>query len=123
MRGQPISDPAITALRKHLFSVSSRVKGSNQSRIKLRSQIWATSIMLNLPSLWITINPSDLHDPIAQLFAGEEIDLDRFLEMKAKGPDADQRAKNIASDPYAAAKFFHFLINRLKIPGEFSTRP
>jgi len=65
---------------------------------------------LNPPTLWITINPSDLHDPIAQLFAGEEINLDHFLQMKAQGPSADRRANNIASDPYAAVKFFHFLI-------------
>lgn len=104
----PISDPAIKLLRKHVYTVAARVKGSNQSRIQLRSQIWSTCIMLNAPSLWITINPSDLHDPIAQIFAGEDINLDDFLA--AFGPNSDQRARNIAGDPYAAAKFFHFMI-------------
>ena len=112
-QGHPITDPAIQALRKHLFTVASRVNRSNQSRIKLHSQIWSTCIMLNPPTLWITINPSDLHDPIAQLFAGKEINMDHFLELKPQGPSADQRAYNIASDPYAAAKFFHFLIQTI----------
>jgi hypothetical protein len=29
------------------------------------------------------------------------------------GPDIDRRAQNIAQDPYAAAKFFHFLIHTI----------
>ncbi|GLB44644.1 putative G-quadruplex DNA unwinding [Lyophyllum shimeji] len=103
-----ISDPAVRLLRKHIHAASAHVQGSDQARYQLRSQIWSTSIMLNPPTLWITINPSDLHDPIAQVFAGENIDLDKFLSTL--GPDAEKRAQNIASDPYAAAKFFHFLI-------------
>ena len=82
--------------------------GSNHAQDHLRSQIWSTSVMLNPPSLWITINPCDLHDPIAQVFAGEEIDLDHF--NASMGPSKDKRAQNIAMDPYAAAKFFHFMI-------------
>ena len=85
--------------------------GSDQSRYQLRSQIWSTSIMLNPPMLWITINPSDIHDPIAQVLAGENINLDDLLA--AVGPDADKHAANIAADPYAAAKFFHFLIRTI----------
>jgi hypothetical protein len=34
------------------------------------------------PSLWITINPNDLHNPIAQIFIGEEIDMDKFLQLQ-----------------------------------------
>jgi hypothetical protein len=106
--GRTISDPAIQLLRKHIYSVAGRVKGSNQSRVQQRTQIWSTCIMKDPPSLWITINPSDIHDPIAQIFAGENIDLDAFLSHM--GPDANGRAKNIAADPYAAAKFFHFIV-------------
>lgn len=67
--------------------------------------------MLNPPSLWITINPCDLHDPIAQVFAGEHIDLDKFDSLL--GPSKEKHAENIASDPYAAAKFFHFTIQTI----------
>ena len=49
-----------------------------------------------------------MHDPIAQVFAGEEIDLDSFNALL--GPSKETRARNIAMDPYAAAKFFHFII-------------
>jgi hypothetical protein len=106
--GRPVSDPAVRLLRNLTYGAASRVQGSNAARLQLRSQIWSTCIMKNPPTLWITINPSDLHDPVAQVFAGEKIDLDHF--MRTVGPDATVRAHNIASDPYAAASFFHFLI-------------
>lgn len=107
-RRQPPSDHAISALRKHTYAVASRVQGSDQSRIHLRSQIWSTSICLGPPSLWITINPCDLHDPIVQVFAGENIDVDNLSTFLS--PNKTKRAENVAHDPYAAAKFFHFLI-------------
>ena len=81
---------------------------SDQAQYQLRSQIWSTSIYLNPPSLWITINPCDLHDPIAQVFCGEEINLDSF--MATMGPPKERCTQNIAGNPYGAAKFFHFLI-------------
>jgi hypothetical protein len=107
-KGLPISDPAVRALKSHIHATASRIQGSDQARYRLRSEIWSTSAAFGPPSLWITINPSDLHDPIAQVLAGEEINMDEF--MAHLGPNKDQRAKNIADDPYAAAKFFHFMI-------------
>ena len=80
--------------------------GSDQSCYQLRSQIWSTSIMLNPPTLWIMINPSDIHDPIAQVLAGENINLNDLLAVI--GPDADRHTSNISADPYAAANFFSF---------------
>jgi len=108
---EPISDPAVRMLRSHVHATAGRVMGSDSSRYRLRSQIWSTAIYLNPPSLWVTINPCDLHDPIAQIFAGEEIDLDNFIATA--GPCKDKRAQNIAADPYAAAKFFHFMIQTI----------
>ena len=108
-QGHAVSDPAIQALRKRVFAAAARVQGSNSRRIQSRSQIFSTTIMKNPPSLWMTINPVDLHDPIVQVFARANIDLDSFCAML--GPDDEARAKNIAMDPCAAAKFFHFIIH------------
>ena len=106
--GKFITDPTVKLLRQHIYATAGRVMGSNHAREHLQSQIWSTSVMLNPPSLWLTINPCDLHDPIAQVFAGENIDLDLFNAML--GPSKQKRAANIAMDPYAAAKFFHTII-------------
>jgi hypothetical protein len=108
---KPIDDPAIRLLRQHVYAAGGKVMGTNQSRWRWRSRIWSTSMYLGPPTLWMTINPCDLHDPIAQVFAGEKINLDEFEAVFA--PDREKRAENIAIDAYAAAKFFHFTIDTI----------
>src|SRR6266540_3550503 len=49
-----ITDPAIHLLQKSVYSMVTKVHGSNQSRIQLHSQIWSTCLKKNPPSLWIT---------------------------------------------------------------------
>lgn len=77
----------------------------------MRSKIWSTAAVLGPPSVWLTANFCDIHDPIAQIFAGEDIDMDAFV--RTLGPDRTKRAKNVAADPYAAAKFFDFMANTM----------
>ena len=58
----PLSPPVYT-LKIHIHATASRIPGSDRGRYRLRSEIWSTSTILGPPSLRITINPSDLHDP------------------------------------------------------------
>ncbi|KAG2741370.1 hypothetical protein P692DRAFT_20752816 [Suillus brevipes Sb2] len=109
--GKSPSNAIIRSLKKHISAVRAKVTGTDESRINIRSYIWGMTIMKNPPSLWITINPTDTHDPIAQVLAGQEIDLDNFDSNC--GPDASHRATIIANDPYAAANFFHFTIHAI----------
>jgi hypothetical protein len=83
---KPPSNPIIRSLRKHITAVQTKVVGTDESRISIRAYIWGMTILKNPPSLWITINPSDTHDPIAQVLAGEEINLDDF--DPTNGPDS-----------------------------------
>ena len=106
--GQRVASAAVRLLKQKVHATASRVMGSDASRVSLRSQIWSTSAWLNPVNVWLTINPDDLHDPVAQIFVGEQIDMDAFL--RTAGPDGEQRAQNIAADPFAAAKFFHFMV-------------
>ena len=46
-----------------------------------------------------------------QVLAGANINLDNFCNTA--GPDSIDRAMNMASDPYAFAKFFHFMIDTI----------
>ena len=75
----------------------------------MRLKVWSLTAQIGPPSLWGTINPSDMADPIAQVFTGEDIDLDRFVS--GHGPDATMRSNTIANDPFASAKYFHFIID------------
>ncbi len=103
----PFTNPAVQALRTELTAVRSKVPGTDESRRTLRSKIWSTNVMFNPPNLWITVNPNDTHDPIAQVIVGENIDLDNFLAHV--GLTAVLQAKTIAADPYASTKFFHLI--------------
>ncbi|SJL05242.1 uncharacterized protein ARMOST_08608 [Armillaria ostoyae] len=103
----PFTNPAVQALRTELTAVHSKVPGTDESRRTLWSKIWSMNVMFNPPNLWITVNPNDTHDPIAQVIVGENIDLDHFLAHV--GPTAALRAKTIAVDPYTSTKFFHLI--------------
>jgi Helitron helicase-like domain at N-terminus len=87
------------------------VQRSDESQYSIHAKIWGTSILFNLPILWITINPADTQDPIAQVFYRKDIDLDHFCNTAS--PDNTQRSSNITSDPFSSAKFFHFMIQTI----------
>ena len=74
---------------------------SGKMRASYCSQIWGTCLWLRPPSIWMTINPMDYEDPIVQIFAGENIDMDSFMNLM--GPSPGSRAKNMGDDPYASA--------------------
>lgn len=102
------SNPDMRTLRHMLSSVRAKVMGTDESRRKLRAFVWGLCVKKGPPSIWLTINPSDTQDPIAQVLCGEDIDLDHFCSL-------DQRpsAALIASDPYAAATFFRLIIKAI----------
>jgi len=108
---KPHSNPVVTSLKRHLTAVRAKVMETDESRINIRSYIWGICVMNGPPSIWLTINLTDTHDPLAQVFTGAEIDLDNF-DWTA-GPDAHTRAVQIANNPYTASKFFHFTINTI----------
>ncbi|KAJ3910827.1 hypothetical protein F5877DRAFT_55877, partial [Lentinula edodes] len=89
-----ISNPAIRALHTQLKAVQSKVLATDENRASVWAQIWSLNVAFNPPSLWITINPSDMHNPIAQVFAGEQIDLDNFVSTR--GPTSTLRTVNLA---------------------------
>ena len=105
---RPIQNNRVQHLRRHLFATSSHIMASGKMRAGYRNQIWGTCLWLRPPSLWLTINPMDYEDPIAQIFAGENIDMDAFSDVMRA--DVNQRMTNMANDPFASALFFHFII-------------
>ena len=38
-------------------------------------------------SLWVMVNPMDYEDPIAQVFAGKDIDMNSFMDVMAPDPN------------------------------------
>ena len=103
---KPFSNPVMRSLRHVISTVRNKVMGTNESRLKIRLLIWGMCVKKGPPSIWLTINPADTQDPIAQLFCGQEIDLDNFFAR-----DHRPSGSAIAADPYAAALFFRVIIH------------
>ncbi|KIO14870.1 hypothetical protein M404DRAFT_119207 [Pisolithus tinctorius Marx 270] len=108
-RHELISNARVWALHHHVTVANGRVISSDNTWASYHSMIWGTCLMLGGPSLWLTINPVDIHDPITQVFAGDNIDLNDFNVHLS--PDSNRHAENIAVNPYAAARYFHFIIH------------
>ncbi|CAF4315373.1 unnamed protein product, partial [Rotaria magnacalcarata] len=66
------------ALLKQLKTISGSVMGSNQSRANYRVELHAQIFFAGLPNIFITINPCDLHHPLAMKFAGVDLDIDNL---------------------------------------------
>ena len=87
-----------------MFATSSHIMVSGKMRASYRSQIWGSCLWLRPPSLWLTINPMDYEDPIAQVIAGEDIDLDSFMDVMRD--DVNEGMENMAKYLFASASFF-----------------
>lgn len=94
------------SLRQTLNTIQAKVIGTDESCIHICSLIWGMCIKKNPPSLWLTINPADTQDPIAQVLCGEQINLDAFCAIDSRANTAA-----VAADPFASASLFHLIIN------------
>jgi hypothetical protein len=107
----PVNNSRISSLLKQIKTVGGNVMGSTCSRAALRNKIHALIFNQGLPSIFMTINPADIHSRVALYFAGVDLDLDKVLPSKI--PSAYERAQIIATHPVATARFFNILITSI----------
>jgi len=105
------ANSALNKLLQHIKTVGGRVMGSAYSRTALRTRIHALIFNQGLPSIFLTINPADIHSPVALYFAGVQLNLDQIKDEQLM--DTYRRAEIIASHPVATAKFFHVLVSNI----------
>jgi hypothetical protein len=91
--------------------VNSTVMGSNSARTAMREEIRSMIISLGAPSLFITINPADLYNPLVCVIAGEDISLDSFLPETGPAHAFFNQSQFIAKNPVVAAQFFDIYLN------------
>ncbi|CAF1543835.1 unnamed protein product, partial [Rotaria sp. Silwood1] len=105
------SNNTLNKLLRHIKTIGGRVMGLAYSRTALRTRIHALIYNQGLPSIFLTLNPADIHSPVALYFAGVPFDLDNIQMDQLM--DTYKRAEIIASHPVATAKFFHLLITNI----------
>jgi hypothetical protein len=106
-----VTDSRINMLMNQIKTVGGHVMGSAYSRSNLRTQIHALIYSQGLPSIFMTINPADIHSRVVLYFAGVNLDLDEILPDTI--PSTFQRAQIVASHPVATARFFNVLISSI----------
>ena len=105
------TNPRINMLMRQIRTVGGNVMGSADSRAALRTQIHAMIFNQGLPSIFMTINPVDIHGRVAIYFVGVDLDLDTILPEAISS--TYERAQIIASHSVATARFFNVLISSI----------
>ncbi|OKP09981.1 hypothetical protein PENSUB_4603 [Penicillium subrubescens] len=100
--GQKIKDPVIRRLLRNIETVGIQVPGSFAQKLRMRSEIRGLIARYGIPAFWITINPSDLRNPLVLILAGVEYSRDNL----AAANTAIRKAA-ATSNPVAVAEFFY----------------
>ncbi|KAJ7773136.1 hypothetical protein B0H16DRAFT_1304990, partial [Mycena metata] len=103
-------DRRIMTLVGSVGLIAQQVPGSAGQKLVLRNEIRGMITYRGAPTLFITLNPSDVDNPIVRLLAGDDI----VLEDLVRGEDIDtwKRKMFAAKNPAACAKFFDIMITR-----------
>ena len=80
---------------------------SNEKKSYLLVQLKSAMVYHGCPILYLTINPGERHSPIALFYAGEEIDLQKFIPGSYS---SELRLKRMLANPLAVVEYFHNMI-------------
>lgn len=106
-----MTNPRVNMLLKQIRAVGGNVMGSAYSQAALQTQVHALIFNQGLPSIFMTINPADIHSRVALYFAGVDLDLDKIIPETI--PSTYERAQIIAAHPIATARYFNVLISSI----------
>jgi hypothetical protein len=114
--GQKFRDPIIRRLLRNIETIGMQVAGSFAQKLRMRSEIRGLITRYGMPAFWITINPSDLRNPLVLILAGVEYSGDNLAAASAAIREAAA-----TSNPVAVAEFFHHVCEAI-LDGLFATK-
>lgn len=99
----------IVRLLAKINLVGTKIPGSAGYKLNLRNEIRAMINFRGAPTLFVTLNPADVDNPIVRILGGEDI----VIEDVLRGEDMDEHRRKIfaAKHPAACAQFFHSMIS------------
>jgi hypothetical protein len=95
------TDPLIRRLLKNITAIGAQVPGSFFQKLQRRAELRGLIVREGMPAFWLTINPSDLQNPLVLILAGVQ------LSAEASTVDSLIRCATATSNPVAVARFFH----------------
>lgn len=96
-------DPLVRRLLKNLTAIGAQVPGSFFQKLQMRAEIRGLIVREGMPAFWLTINPSDLQNPLVLILAGVQLSTDNL-----SNEIATVRRAVATADPAAVARFFHY---------------
>ncbi|KAE9393396.1 hypothetical protein BT96DRAFT_829363, partial [Gymnopus androsaceus JB14] len=112
-RAETEGEKAAAKLIQHVNYVAEHVPGSMREIQEMREELFSIVNTDGMPHIFLTLNPTDTNNPIAQVLAGREIDLDKFFHDLKPGAENLERSAFISQNPVAAAEFFHHSVRIL----------
>jgi len=107
---EPITDARIKEFLKMVSRIGSTAPGSDEKKSYLLAQLKSAMVYHSCPFIFFTINPGERHSPIALLYAGEEIDMERFNPLSYS---SSHRLKTMLKNPLAVVEYFHNLVRTI----------
>ena len=107
---QPITDATVKELLKSVNHVGMKAAGSDERKSYLLTQLKSSIVHFGCPLLYLTINPNECYNPIALLYAGEEIDIRTFQPQMYS---LSKRLKTMLKSPLTVVEYFHNMIKNI----------
>lgn len=109
-RPQSSTEKAILLVLAKVGLVTYKIPGTTAYKLAMRNEIRAMINYKGTPTLFITLNPADTHNPLVRLLSGEDI----VLEDVTRGEDLDDWGRKlvVAKNPRACAIFFHIMMKK-----------
>jgi hypothetical protein len=101
-------DPVIKSLLYLLRSVGTYEPHSFGDKLHMRAEMKGVLVLLGMAWIWLTLNPSDLRNPLVLQLAGVSLSNEAL-------PNATDCLQKVAmtSNPVAVAQFFHYISNAI----------
>jgi len=109
---RPVNEEEQLAFRllASLGTIARHIPGSDGYKLNLRNEIRSLIYYRSTPTLFVTINPSDVDSPIVRLYSGESVNLEDL--SRGEGLDSWRRRLLAAKNPAACALYFDLMIKR-----------
>lgn len=110
-RGGPLyssdhEEHLVTRLMQQVSLINRKVPGTSAAKMSMRNELRGLIMTYGLPSFYITINPSDVKNPIVRFMFGRELDIDRLTRTF----DSWEQSCDVSKNPFVPAEFFDLYI-------------
>ncbi|THV01806.1 hypothetical protein K435DRAFT_654566 [Dendrothele bispora CBS 962.96] len=110
---QLIFQKSAAKLVQYVNYVAEHIPGSMTEIQNMCEEMFSIVNTDGLPHIFLTLNPTDTNNPIAQVLAHRGINLDKFFHDLKPGAENLERSSLMAHNPIAGAEFFHTSVTNL----------